>query len=56
MARNSNPAPTPVADVDEVVARAEKASATIREPAQTFVTGDRFASILDPITPVLDRG
>lgn len=22
--------------------------ATIREPAQTFVTGDRFASILDP--------
>jgi PhnB protein len=26
----------------------EKAGATIREPAQTFVTGDRFASILDP--------
>lgn len=35
-------------DVDDVVARAEKAGATIREPAQTFVTGDRFASILDP--------
>jgi PhnB protein len=36
------------ADTDAVVARAEKAGATIREPAQTFVTGDRFASILDP--------
>ncbi|MBU9766196.1 VOC family protein [Mycobacterium sp. TNTM28] len=36
------------ADVDDVVARAEQAGATIREPAQTFVTGDRFASILDP--------
>lgn len=36
------------ADVDAVVARAEQAGATIREPAQTFVTGDRFASILDP--------
>ncbi|OMC33560.1 glyoxalase [Mycobacterium sp. GA-1841] len=35
-------------DVDDVVARAEKAGATIREPAQTFVTGDRFASIVDP--------
>lgn len=35
-------------DVDEVVAQAEAAGATIREPAQTFVTGDRFASILDP--------
>jgi uncharacterized glyoxalase superfamily protein PhnB len=35
-------------DVDAVVARAEQAGATIREPAQTFVTGDRFASILDP--------
>jgi len=35
-------------DVDDVVARAEHAGATIREPAQTFVTGDRFASILDP--------
>jgi uncharacterized glyoxalase superfamily protein PhnB len=36
------------ADVDDVVARAEAAGATIREPAQTFVTGDRFASIVDP--------
>jgi PhnB protein len=35
-------------DVDAVVARAEEAGATIREPAQTFVTGDRFASVLDP--------
>jgi uncharacterized glyoxalase superfamily protein PhnB len=35
-------------DVDGVVAKAEEAGATIREPAQTFVTGDRFASILDP--------
>jgi PhnB protein len=35
-------------DTDDVVARAEKAGATIREPAQTFVTGDRFASVLDP--------
>ncbi len=33
---------------DGIVARAEHAGATIREPAQTFVTGDRFASILDP--------
>ncbi|MDT5315467.1 MAG: PhnB protein [Mycobacterium sp.] len=36
------------ADVDAVVASAEKAGATIREPIQTFVTGDQFASILDP--------
>jgi PhnB protein len=35
-------------DVDAVVERAAQAGATIREPAQTFVTGDRFASILDP--------
>ena len=35
-------------DTDALVARAEKAGATIRERAQTFVTGDRFASILDP--------
>ena len=35
-------------DTDAVVKCAEKAGATIREPAQTFVTGDRFASILDP--------
>jgi uncharacterized glyoxalase superfamily protein PhnB len=36
------------ADVDAVVASAEKAGATIREAIQTFVTGDRFASIVDP--------
>ena len=35
-------------DVDEVVARAEAAGATIREPVMTFVSGDRFASIRDP--------
>jgi PhnB protein len=35
-------------DVDAVVERAEQRGATIREPASTFVTGDRFASILDP--------
>jgi uncharacterized glyoxalase superfamily protein PhnB len=35
-------------DADGVVARAEAAGATIREPIQTFVTGDRFASIVDP--------
>jgi uncharacterized glyoxalase superfamily protein PhnB len=35
-------------DADDVVARAESAGATIREPVQTFVTGDRFASIVDP--------
>ena len=35
-------------DVDDVLARAQEAGAKIREPAQTFVTGDRFASILDP--------
>lgn len=36
------------ADVDAVVARAEEAGATIREPATNFVSGDRFASIRDP--------
>jgi PhnB protein len=36
------------ADADAVVARAEAAGATIREPLSTFVTGDRFASIVDP--------
>ena len=35
-------------DVDAVVARAEAAGATIREPATTFVSGDRYASIRDP--------
>ena len=34
--------------VDDVVARARAAGATIREEASTFVTGDRFASIVDP--------
>lgn len=36
------------ADADDVVARADAAGATIREPLSTFVTGDRFASIVDP--------
>ena len=36
------------ANVDETVARAEAAGATIREPLSTFVSGDRFASIRDP--------
>lgn len=36
------------ADVDEVVARAERAGAAIREPLSTFVSGDRFAGIRDP--------
>lgn len=35
-------------DVDAVVARAEAAGATVREPVGTFVSGDRFASIRDP--------
>lgn len=37
-----------VSDVDAVLARAEDAGATVREPASTFVSGDRFASIRDP--------
>lgn len=37
-----------VADVDEVVRRAEAEGATIREPVADFVSGDRFASIRDP--------
>ncbi|ORB73366.1 VOC family protein [Mycobacterium scrofulaceum] len=36
------------ADVDDVLERAAKAGATLREAAQTFVTGDRFGSITDP--------
>lgn len=36
------------ADVDATVARAVEAGATLREPVQDFVTGDRFGSILDP--------
>ncbi len=35
-------------DADAVVARAEQAGATVREPLMTFVSGDRFASIRDP--------
>ena len=35
-------------DVDEVVGRAKRAGATIREDLHTFVTGDRFASLVDP--------
>jgi len=37
-----------VPDVDAVVARAESVGATVREPATTFASGDRFASIVDP--------
>lgn len=36
------------ADADAVVARAEAAGATIREPLSTFVSGDRYASVRDP--------
>lgn len=36
------------ADADAVVAAAEAAGATIREPLSNFVSGDRFASIRDP--------
>jgi PhnB protein len=37
-----------VSDVDDVVARAIAAGATVREAPSTFVSGDRFASIRDP--------
>lgn len=37
-----------VPDVDAVVARAAAQGATVREPVATFVSGDRFGSILDP--------
>lgn len=37
-----------VEDADALVARAERAGAVVREPASTFVSGDRFASIRDP--------
>jgi PhnB protein len=36
------------ADVDAVTARAVELGATLREAPSTFVTGDRFASLLDP--------
>ena len=37
-----------VDDVDGVVARAEAAGAVIREAPADFVSGDRYASIVDP--------
>lgn len=37
-----------VEDVDATFAKAVDAGATVREKPQTFVTGDRFGSILDP--------
>jgi PhnB protein len=37
-----------VPDVDATVARAAAAGATVREPLTTFVSGDRYASLLDP--------
>ena len=36
------------ADADAVVAKAQAAGATVREPLMTFGSGDRFASIRDP--------
>ncbi|WP_432544851.1 VOC family protein [Kineococcus sp. SYSU DK002] len=36
------------ADADAVVARAEAAGATVREPLTDFASGDRFASVRDP--------
>lgn len=35
-------------DVDAVFEKAVAAGATVREPVQTFVTGDRYGSIVDP--------
>ncbi len=35
-------------DVDAVVARAKEHGAVVREEVSTFVTGDRYASIVDP--------
>lgn len=37
-----------VTDVDAVVARALERGATLREPVSTFVSGDRYGSIVDP--------
>jgi PhnB protein len=37
-----------VADVDAVTATAVAHGAVLREPPATFVTGDRFASLIDP--------
>ena len=36
------------ADVDAVVARAKERGAVVREEVSTFVTGDRFGSVVDP--------
>jgi PhnB protein len=37
-----------VAEVDDVFAKAVERGATVREKPDTFVTGDRFASVYDP--------
>ncbi|SNR46904.1 VOC family protein [Blastococcus mobilis] len=37
-----------VSDVDAVFAKAVERGATVREKPDTFVTGDRFASVHDP--------
>lgn len=37
-----------VPDVDGTVERAVQRGATLREPVSTFVSGDRFGSLLDP--------
>ncbi len=37
-----------VPDVDAVFAAATAAGATVREEPSTFVTGDRFCSVIDP--------
>ncbi|WP_375164805.1 VOC family protein [Arthrobacter sp.] len=37
-----------VPSTDKTLAVAEAARATVRKPAMTFVSGDRFASIVDP--------
>ena len=37
-----------VPDVDATFAAAVERGATVREEPQTFVTGDRFASVYDP--------
>jgi PhnB protein len=37
-----------VADVDAVFAAAVERGAVVREEPATFVTGDRFASLIDP--------
>lgn len=37
-----------VPNVDEFAARAVEEGATLREPVSTFVSGDGYASTLDP--------